>query len=155
MPSQAAEPTDPEQRQSGRQQHSQQARNMHRKTAKPRADQMMVFLLVSPLHQHQTHPRRKSYKNIAHKIRRQGGGGGTEGVVDNINPTDRRPHHCHPPPPRNWARSLFVGLVSWLACLLVLIIIPCGFLLVNILGFQPWSWKTLKLFFHKLKIAFL
>lgn len=86
-------------------------------TAKPKANQMMVFLLVSPLDQHQAHPRRSSYKNIIHKIRRQGGRGGTEGVIDIISPTDRCPHLCHPPPETGLRLYLLGWLVGWLACL--------------------------------------
>lgn len=111
---------------------------------------MMVFLLVSPLYQHQTHPRRTSYKNIIHKIRRQGGGGGTERIID-ISQSNRQMPTPLPSPTRNWANSLVVRLVSWLACLFVLIIIPCGFLLLHLLGFQLWSWKGLKLLFNKFR----
>lgn len=107
-------------------------KHARKNTAKPRANQMMVLLLVSPPNQHQTHPRRSSYKNIIHKIRRQGGGGGTEGVFDNISQSNRRTPTPLPSPTRNWAMSLFVGLVNWLACLFVLIIIPCGFPLVHL-----------------------
>lgn len=64
----------------GDKQHGQQARHMHMKTH-PSPEQMRngVSLDLS-LHQHQTPPR-SIYRNIIHKVRRQGGGGGAEGVL--------------------------------------------------------------------------
>lgn len=56
-----------------------------------------------------------SKKKQLFSIRRQGGGGGTEGVIDNVNPADRRSQHCHPPPETGLGLCLLGWLVGWLA----------------------------------------
>lgn len=126
-------------------QHGQQARNMHRET---QPSPGWVRWWCSPhLSLHQTRQEEAVIKISFTNLEEE-----EEEEQREYWQRQYKRQTCTPVPAllRNQVRQpLFAGLVSWLACLFVLIIVPRGFLLVHLLGFKPWSFP-LELFFHKL-----